>query len=117
MAETGGMGAGDPLRDLLVADLALVLKPAAALDVAAAVLTYWEEQGRAEAGLARELARIDGLSPSQLHRIEREVDDLVAAAGGSREALRERGGIDETLHASIALKGGEIVALPDFTHE
>ena len=96
------MAARDLFREILIADLALVLELAQAREVAAALEAYWLEREQAEAGLGTALARIAGLTVDDLRHIEGEVDRLVEDAGGSpRHALLRRRGIDASIHSSF----------------
>jgi hypothetical protein len=104
------LGRSDIFRNLLVADLALVLGGAQAREVAAALEGYWSDRGRAEEGLARSLARIAGLSIGDLARIEEEVGRLVAEAeGSSQDAVMRRGGIDASIHEALEETGSSLV--------
>ena len=80
-------------RELLVADLALVLDVATARDVAVALDRYWNRRDEADASLSDELARVAGLSVGELLRLATEVDRAIEGAGGdSRTAVRSRFG-------------------------
>ncbi|MHC4471283.1 MAG: hypothetical protein ACYS99_10000, partial [Planctomycetota bacterium] len=90
-------------RQLLVADLALVLDIAPARDVALALQRFWERKGEGEARLAEELARIAGLTDEQVAHLESEADRCVEEAGGDpRRAVGLRGGVDHTLHLELS---------------
>jgi len=105
------MTQSNEFRQLLVADLALVMGIAPARDVAAALQRYWDGREERPLRLAAEIARIAGLDDEAVRRLETAAEDLVAQAGGDPlRALGLRGGIDGTIHAELTRLD---VALPD----
>ena len=60
------MARPDEFRELLFADVALLKGHAAARQVAAALLKYWDRRERTDTTLDEELAKIAGLTKEQL---------------------------------------------------
>ena len=76
-----------PYRDLLLADLALVLGIAPARDVAFALQRFWDKRGES-ASILTELREIAHLSDEDADRLEAEVAKLIEeACGDARLAL------------------------------
>ncbi|MHC4861039.1 MAG: hypothetical protein ACYTDY_13210, partial [Planctomycetota bacterium] len=91
-----------PFRDLLLADLALVLDLAPARDVAFALQRFWERRSDG-ASMLEELREVARLSDEDVARLEAEATKLVEEAGGDpRLALGARGGIDRTIHLELS---------------
>ncbi len=94
------------LRQLLVADLALVRGVVTAQDVGAALIRSWEED---DAGaFLRELRRVAKLPEDGLAAFESEADQLIEAAGDQvQAAVTRRGGFDRTIFLALEEKGPE----------
>ncbi|MHC4472877.1 MAG: serine/threonine-protein kinase, partial [Planctomycetota bacterium] len=99
-----------PFRDLLLADLALVLDLAPARDVAFALQRFWERRSDG-ASMLEELREVARLSDEDVARLEAEATKLVEEAGGDpRLALGARGGIDRTIHLELSRMAAPLVA-------
>ena len=96
------MSQPSPYRELLLADLALVLGIAPARDVALALQRFWERRDEPDASLLEELQRIAELTEEQLHTLVEEAERAISEAGDARLALGARGGIDRTIHMEIS---------------
>ena len=98
-----------PYRDLLLADLALVMEIAPVRDVAFAVMRYWEKREEGGSILA-ELRDVARLNDEDVARLEEEAAKLVLQAGGDpRLALGARGGIDRTIHLELSRVAAPLV--------
>ena len=79
-------------RELLLADLALLLAVASARDVAFALQRFWETREEPGASFLAELARVADLPAEDAARLEQEADRIISEAGGDpRGALGRRG--------------------------
>ncbi|MDJ0976671.1 MAG: hypothetical protein QNJ98_19600, partial [Planctomycetota bacterium] len=97
------MARPEEFHELLFADVALLKGYAAARQVAAALLKYWDRRERSDTTLDEELAKIAGLTKEQLTEIHAEVDRLVASAEGDAHlALTQRGGLAHELHTAVS---------------
>ena len=90
---------GDWAKELLFGDVAIEIGVVGAPEIARAVERCREKQ----ASLAEALGAAGALDPKDRARVAAIVDDLVAEAEGDPEvALARRGGIDRSIHASLA---------------
>jgi formylglycine-generating enzyme required for sulfatase activity/serine/threonine protein kinase len=98
-----------PYRDLLLADLALVLDLAPARDVAFALGRFWERRAEGSSILA-ELREVAGLTDEGAARLEAEAAKLIEEVqGDARLALAVRGGIDRSIHDELSQAGADVV--------
>ena len=94
------------LRELLIADLAVVRGVADAADVAAALQRRWGRTDEPRSFTA-ELLRIADLEPGALDEIVAETDGMIEEADGDAGvALSRHGGLDRSLPAALASRGG-----------
>ncbi|MDJ0973812.1 MAG: protein kinase [Planctomycetota bacterium] len=102
------MASAEGLRELLIADLALMRGLVKAHDVAAALMRTWSEDAGADR-LLDELTRIARLDPSALRDVTTEADDLISQAKGSVQgAVSRRGGLDRSIHVALSDAGANL---------
>jgi hypothetical protein len=92
----------DTARELLFADVALLLSAADVREVAAALEDFRKQPPELRSPIAEVLKSSGALSEEQCDRVSAEVDRIVHAAEGDPAlALSRRGGIDYSIHVSL----------------